>query len=125
MKEAFRVSKTRIFRARPPERLPYQVFKVVSRICRSIKGLKDAPTEFFCDCILKLPQRGDSIRESLRRGWRDLRLAIVECWAQHSEDYMPYAITLAFLRRHRSFKTAAERILDEKELLSTPWPVSG
>jgi hypothetical protein len=101
-----------------PERLPYQVFKVVSRICGRIrKDLKDTPTEFFRIQIMKLPRKDDGLRETLHRVWRDLRLAVVECWSQHNQDFMPYAITLAFLRNHRSPKTAAERILDQQGTL--------
>lgn len=99
-----------------PEMLPYQMFKVVARICgRGRKGVEGSPTEFFHDQILKLPRKYGGIRETLRRVWRDLCLAIVECWAQHNQDFMPYAITLAFLRKHRRPKTEAERMLDQHE----------
>jgi hypothetical protein len=108
-----------------PERLPSRLCNIFCGIWRRRpKGLRDAPTEFFRIQVLKLPKNGDGIRETLCCGLRDLRLAIVECWAQHSEDYMPYAITLAFLRRHRSSKTEGERILDRQEMLSSSLVVS-
>jgi hypothetical protein len=99
---------------------PYRVFEVVSRIWRRrSKDIEGAPTDFFRAQILNLPKKDDGTRGALCRGWRDIRLAIEECWkAQHSEDFMPYAITSAFLRNHLRQKTETERILDEDETLS-------
>lgn len=100
---------------------PSRVFEIVSRIWRRRpKDLQDAPTDFFRAQILKLPKRKDGgIHDSLCRAWRDLRLAIEECWkAQNREDFMPYAIASAFLRNHSRQKTLTERMLDEHETLS-------
>lgn len=99
---------------------PYRVFEVVSHIWRRRpKELQTAPTEFFKVKILKLPKKGRSIRDTLCRGWRDFRLAIEECWkALPTEDFMPYAITAAFIRNKDRPKTAAERVMDEREMLS-------
>ena len=97
----------------------YGVFEVVSRIWgRRPKDIEEAPIEFFRAQILGLPQKGNGARDAFCRGWRDLRLAIEECWAaKHGEDFMPYAITSAFLRNHLRQKTEVERILDEHEKL--------
>jgi hypothetical protein len=46
-------------------------------------------------------------------------LAINECWNQHSDSFAPFAISSAFLRNRLRSKTAAERILDEREAIST------
>ena len=99
---------------------PCEVFKVVARIWRRRpKELQSAPTEFFRAQILKMPKKESGMRDILCRAWRDLRLAIEECWkAQHAANFMPYAITSAFLRNRLRQKTAAERILDEHEILS-------
>jgi hypothetical protein len=104
-----------------PERLPFRVWNIVSGIWRrKPRDLKDAPTEFFRIQILKLQRKDDGIRETLRRAWRDLRLAVEECWKKgHSEEFMPYAIASAFLRNHLRSKTLAERISDEDEMLPT------
>jgi hypothetical protein len=101
-------------------RLPYRVVQVVSCIWRGKpRGLEAAPTEFFRAKILELHKKDDDIRETLRRAWRDLRLAINECWNQHSDSFAPFAISSAFLRNRLRSKTAAERILDEREAIST------
>jgi len=101
-------------------RLPYRAFQVISHIWRRRpKDTKGVPTEWFKTRIRALPRKDDGIRLRFRQGWRDLRLAIEDCWtAQHSEDFMPYVITSAFLRNHLRQKTPEERILDESETLS-------
>ncbi len=100
---------------------PYRVFQVVSRMWRRRpKELPSGSTEYFKVQILKLPKRDDGTRLALCRGWRDLRLAIEECWtAGHAEDFMPYAITAAFIRNKERQKAAAERILEESEMLAS------
>ena len=100
--------------------LPYRAFDVISRIWRRRpKEVQIAPTEFFREQILRLPKKDDGARGVFCRGWRDLRLAIEECWeGKHGEDFMPYAITSAFLRNHVRQKTEKERMLDEHEMLS-------
>ncbi|HVB32767.1 MAG TPA: hypothetical protein VNJ52_00125 [Patescibacteria group bacterium] len=97
----------------------YRVFEAVSRIWRRRpKDIQDAPTEFFQPQILGLPKKDKWAREAFCRGWRDLRLAIEECWAaQHDDDFMPYAITSAFLRNQLRQKTEVERMLDDHEKL--------
>ena len=99
---------------------PYRAFDVISRIWRRRpKGDQVAPTEFFREQVLRMPKKDDGARGVFCRGWRDLRLAIEECWtAQQSEDFMPYAITSAFLRNQIRQKTEKERMLDEHEMLS-------
>jgi hypothetical protein len=101
-------------------RFPYRTFQVISRIwrCRP-KDLKDTPMEFFREQILKLPRKDDGIRDSLCQAWRDLRLAIEDCWRQeHRNDFMPYAITSAFIGNRSRSKTASDLILDKHEKLS-------
>jgi len=99
---------------------PYRALDLISRIWRRRpKGAQEAPTEFFRAQILRLPKKDDGARGAFCRGWRDLRLAIEECWtARHGDDFMPYAITSAFLRNHLRQKTEVERILAEHEKLS-------
>lgn len=100
--------------------LPYQAFEVISRIWhRRPKNLGGVPTEFFRAQILALPRKDDGIHRTLCQAWRDLRLAIEECWqAHHGDNFIPYAITSAFIRNRLRAKTPAERILDESEMLS-------
>ncbi len=111
---------SKMARSSPFAQFPYGVFRVISRLWRRRpKGMQEAPTEFFRAQILRLPKKGTGIRDVFCQGWRDLRLAIEECWtARHGGEFMPYAITAAFLRNHLRQKTAAERMLDEHEMLS-------
>ena len=98
----------------------YGISEAIAHIWRRRpKDIKEAPIEFFRAQILGLPQKGNATRDAFCRGWRDLRLAIEECWAaKHGEDFMPYAITSAFLRNLVRQKTDLERMLDEHEMLS-------
>jgi hypothetical protein len=106
-------------RCSPFAQLPYQVFEVVSRIWRRRpKDLQGPPTEFFRVQILKLPKKDGGIRALVARAWRDLRLAIEQCWKeQHSEESMPCAITSAFVENYLRPKTPAEGIRHENEML--------
>jgi hypothetical protein len=99
-----------------PESLTFRVWKVVSIIWRRIPNeIKEPPTEFFLIQIFK-PQRGDDgTYETLRHAWRDLRFAILECWTHHDQNFMPCAITIAFMRLHLGPKSETERILGQNE----------
>lgn len=103
-------------RSFPFSRLPYRAFEITFSIWRrKPEGLKSAPIDHFRANVRKLPKKDDGIRATLCRGWRDYRRAIEDCCRdQHSEDFMPYAITSAFLRNHLRTKTLIERNWDER-----------
>jgi hypothetical protein len=105
-------------RCSPFAQLPYRVFEVVSHIWRRRpKDSKDSPIELFRIQILELPKK-DGIRDVLGRKWRDLRLAIEDCWKeQHSDEFLPCAITSAFMRNNLRSKSSADQILDASEML--------
>ena len=111
---------SRMKRSPGEARFAYRVFETISRMWRRRpRNLQTAPTKFFREQILRMPDDRTGIRGDLCRDWRDLRLAIEESWnARHSEDFMPYAITLAFLRNRLRPKTEKERMLDEHEALA-------
>ena len=100
---------------------PYRVFELVRQVCRrDLKDSKDAPVALFRTQILGLPKR-DGFRDALGRKWRDLRLAIEDSWKeQHRTEYMPYAITSAFMRNTLRSKSSAEQVLDTSEALFVP-----
>jgi hypothetical protein len=105
----------------PSVGFPYRVFKLMCRVCR--RGPKDsrvAPIALFRIQILALPKR-DVFRDTLGLKWRDLRLAIEECWKKpHSDDFLPYAITSAFMRYSLRSKSSADQVLDTSEALFEP-----
>ena len=98
--------------------LPYRVVELMRRMCRRRpKDSKDPPIEFFRIQILELPKK-DGIRDVLGRKWRDLRLAIEDCWKeQHSDEFLPYAITSEFMRKNLRSKSSADQVLDASEML--------
>jgi hypothetical protein len=50
--------------------------------------------------------------------WRDLRLAIEECWnANHHNSFIPYAVSAGFIKHLSSQKSLLDRILGSQESL--------
>jgi hypothetical protein len=100
---------------------PFGIFLAISRIWkRRAKDAHLSPTELFKAEILKLCRGNGESYSYLSDGWRDLCLAILECSkAGHSDEFMPYALTQAFLKYQSRSKTSADQILDEREKLTT------
>lgn len=98
---------------------PYRAFEVIERLWhRRPRNLRRPPTEYFGDQILKMPKKDDGIRDTLCRTWRDLQLALERCWTeQHSEEFMPYAVTSAYIQNRFRDKTPADYILDKHAML--------
>jgi hypothetical protein len=101
---------------------PYGIFKAISKIWkRKSKRPELTVIEFFQAEIRKLKKRKqDGETYSYLSGdWRDLRMAIEKCSkTEQSDDFMPHAITRAFVNSRSRLKTQAQRILDEHEKLS-------
>jgi hypothetical protein len=101
---------------------PYGVFEAISRIWESkSQDSQLTATEFFRAELLKLHKKSGDAYIYLCDGWRDLRWAIEEecSKAEHRGDFMPYAITRAFVKNRSRAKTPADLILDEHEKIST------
>lgn len=101
---------------------PYGVFEAISRIWESRSNDSQlTATEFFRAELLKLRKKSGDAYIYLCDGWRDLRWAIEEecSKAEHRGDFMPYAITRAFVKNRSRAKTPADLILDEHEKIST------
>jgi hypothetical protein len=98
---------------------PYGVLEAISRIWkRRTKNPELSMTDLFHAEIPKLRKQDREARTYLAEGWRDLRMAIAECSsAKHNDDFMPYAITQAFVNNRSRSKTQAEQILDEHDKL--------
>lgn len=99
---------------------PYGIFRAISRIWRlRSKYAHLSPNELFKAEILKLRKGSGESYSYLSEGWRDLCLAIVECSkAGHSDEFMPHALTKAFLKYQSRSKSQADQIMDEREKLT-------
>lgn len=99
---------------------PYGIFRGISRIWRlRSKYAHLSPNGLFKAEIPKLRKRNGESYSYLSEGWRDLCLAIVECSkAGHSDEFMPYALTKAFLKYQSRSKSQADQIMDEREKLT-------
>lgn len=103
-------------------RFPFRIVRVISRIwARRSEEFGKAPIEFFRAEVLKLPKPDLDVKESLCQHWRDLRLAIEECWkTRHPGPLVPYSIASAFMKNLHREKTSIDRILDATEVLEPP-----
>jgi diguanylate cyclase (GGDEF)-like protein len=99
--------------------LHYRVFEVMSEICSHLRqGIEAPPVESFRTELLRRSKRPDYSRQFLRENWRDMKLAIEECWKEnHPSAAIPFVLTSIFMRATMRQKDAAERILAEREKL--------
>jgi hypothetical protein len=106
-----------------PHNLPrsaYSIFEVLAEIWgRRSKEFEGLPLEFFRAELLKLSkEKFGYTRQFLYENWRDLRLAIEECWrSKYPAGQIPFVLASTFLRNATRQKDAAERILSEQESL--------
>ncbi len=99
--------------------LHYRVFEVISEICSHLRqGIEGPPVESFRTELLRRSRTSDYSRQFLRENWRDMKLAIEECWKEkHPSAFIPFVLTSIFMRTTMRQKDAAERILAEREKL--------
>jgi hypothetical protein len=99
---------------------PYGIFLAISQIWqRKSRHPQLSVIELFRAEIPKIRKKNGETYSYLSEGWRDLRMALEECSkAEHSDEFMPYAITRAFLKNQSRSKTQADQIMDEHEKLS-------
>jgi len=98
---------------------PYGILQAILKIWkRRTKNAQLSTVDLFQMKIRKLPKKNES-RTYLAEDWRDLRMAIEQCSKEgHSEDFMPYAITGAFVKNRSRPKSHAEQILEQREKLT-------
>lgn len=99
----------------------YEVFELLLVICSRLPDETDEhPREFIRAELLKRSRSSDNTRRFLRDHWRDLRLAIDECWQPRadSSSAFPFALSSAFMRNARRQKDAREELLADTEKLS-------
>lgn len=95
----------------------YRVFVTIEEIWKHRSAeFVQAPVEFFRAELLRLPKKFGYVRQFLWENWRDLRLAIEECWkANPCASSVPFAITSLFVRNVTQQKRPTDRILAERE----------
>lgn len=103
-----------------PPAQEYEVWELLSEICSRLpeRG-SDQSTTFFRTELLKRSRSLDHTRRFICDRWRDLRLAIEECWKERNEspDGLPFLLSSAFMRNARKQKDAREQILTDAEKL--------
>lgn len=101
---------------------PYGIFQAISQIWkRKSKRPELTAVGFFQAEIRKMEKikQGGETYSYLSEGWRDLRMAIEQCSTEgHSDEFMSYAITRAFVANRSRQKTSTDQILDEHEKLA-------
>ncbi len=100
---------------------PYGIWEAVLKMwkCGSTNPQLSV-IDLFRAKIPKLPKKNGEARTYLSEGWRDLRMAIGQCSKEgHSDGFMPYAITGAFVKNRSRPKSYAEQILEQREKLPT------
>jgi hypothetical protein len=79
----------------------------------------ESPADFFKAGILSLPKSRGSIRDHVRKYWRDFRVSIEECSKTGYSDFeLPFALTRIFIASVLKQKSLAEQILSQREELS-------
>ena len=103
-------------------KLPYLAFQAISRMWDPRpKEFLRTPVDFFQGEVIKLPKKYGEAREHLCENWRDLRLAIEECWrAKDPAASIPFIVTRIFIKNRTQQKTALERVLADQERLVSP-----
>lgn len=100
---------------------PYGICEAIFKIwkCRSTNPQLSV-IDLFRVKIPKLTKKNREARSYLSEGWRDLRMAIEQCSKEvHSDGFMPYALTGAFVKVQSRSKSHAEQILEQREKLPT------
>lgn len=98
----------------------YRTFAVIRKIWgpRRQADFSDAPIDLFRNSILRLPKKSYE-RSFLATNWRDLKLAIEECWQQqHDSESIPFIVTASFVRDHSRQKGNVERVLAAQDSLN-------
>jgi hypothetical protein len=99
----------------------YQVLEVISEISTRLpEEIKELPLDSFRAALLKRSRRPDYTRQFLRDRWRDLRLAIEECWNLRADDAeaFPFLLSSTFMRNATRQKDAKEQLLSDREKLA-------
>lgn len=99
---------------------PYGIWEAISKIWKSRStNTQLSAIDLFRTKIPKLPKKSAETRSYLSEGWRDLRMAIEQCSKEaHSDGFMPYALTGAFVKNRSRPKSQAEQILEQREKLA-------
>jgi len=97
----------------------YQVLEVISEISARLSEEIKEPLEFFRADLLKRSRTPDYTRQFLRDRWRDLRLAIEECWNLRADDHskFPFILSSIFIQNTTRQKDAKEQLLSDREKL--------
>jgi hypothetical protein len=100
--------------------LPYLVVCALALIWkRRNADFQGAPTQFFRDELAKLPGKHRQAQTCLSEHWRDLKLAIEQCWESEClGSSVPYSISARFVQNLYRQKNSADRVLDSLESLS-------
>lgn len=98
--------------------LHYRVFEAVSQICSRLPQDTKPPVDFFRAELLKRSRTSDYSYQFLRENWRDLQLAIEECWqTERALSSAPFVLTSIFMRNAMRQKNAAELVLTQRAKL--------
>jgi hypothetical protein len=105
------------FAAEP--RPEFQVFEQLSEIWNQQPWTsQEPPIELFRADLLKPSKRSANTKQFLRKNWRDLKIAIDDCWKLNPiPDSFPFILTSIFMWSVMRQKTAAEQILAEQDML--------
>ena len=99
----------------------YQVLEVISEISKRLSPEAEEPIKFFRADLLKRSRTPDYTRQFLRDRWRDLRLAIEECWRLKPDDpgagAFPFVLCSIFMRNATRQKDAKDQLLSDTEKL--------
>lgn len=100
----------------------YRVLETIQEIWeRRSEEFEDAPVEFFRARLLNLPKKLGYVRQFLWENWRDLKLAIEECWkSKHPAPSIPFVVTAKFVQNLTRPKSPVEKVLADREKLISP-----
>lgn len=98
----------------------YEVLEFIAEIYGRLPEEIKEPLEFFRSELLKRTKKPDYTRKFLREHWRNLRLAIEECWKCRNDDpgAFPFLLTSGIMQNVRRQKDAKEQLLTEREKLA-------
>ncbi len=99
--------------------LEYRVFGVISEISTRLSEEIKESLEFFRAALLKRSRPPNYTHQFLGEYWRDLRLAIEECWNLRADDpgKFPFVLSSIFMRNVTRQKDAKEQLLSDREKL--------
>jgi hypothetical protein len=99
--------------------LYYRTWDTIRRICtRNHAHRVEVFVEFFRISILRLPTK-IYMRQFLCKHWRDLRLAIEECWnVQDPDELISFKVAARFVQNLTQQKNAVESVLAAQEELT-------